>query len=426
MLFLPNYYGVVLSDSLPVISVTRIMFMIFYVYAILNRRRSLHIETFSIKRIPQEHLLLAGYFVLRIVSNVYYITTYGQAIKTIFEIVFEQLLFLIAIYLLNPSKGEVIKLIKTIVSIAVVLFMVGIFESISGVRIFDALYTVSRSMLNLKLMRLGLLRATTTMYMPGFFGNMCVLVLPLIFFLYEETHSFKYILASLIDVIAVIHSGARSDMLFIVVITISYLLFVLKIKESRLLFLRNVLIVVAALLVYVMSASFFSDNLRYFYIGNGKAVLNEIGFDFDLNEGAPSGTGGYGNNANGTVSRTRQFTGMYYVAKINPIFGLGSGAQARGDIHYYWRFSNGKDDWRAITVYDLGIVEIFCDEGLIGLLGIISLLLYLLIKAKNKNYYLLLILCYLLSTLNTSNMYPFFMLYVMLISRNDLTCDAFA
>ncbi len=423
MLFLPDYYGLDFSESLPIISVSRIMFVIFYVYAIVNKKRDLHLREIDLKRIPKEYMFLAGYFLFRIVSNLYYVTTYGQAVKTLLGIVFEQLFLLLAIYLLKPTKSEIDKVIKAIVATAAVLFVVGIFESVSGFRIFESLITVSREILDLNVMRLGLVRATTTMNMPGFFGNMCVLVLPLIFYLYEETKCSLYLLVSALDVLATIHSGARSDMLFILVITVVYLLFVIKSSRRRLVFCRNMLIVTGVLLIYIIGVSAVSDDLRYYYVSNGKAVLNEFGFSFDLNEGAPEGSGGYGGNLNGSVSRTRQFTGMYYVATINPIFGLGSGAQIRGEVQYYWHFPTGKDAWVVSHTYDLGIVQIFCDEGLIGLVGICFLFIYLIIEARNNHFYLFLIFCYLLSTLNTANMIPFLMLYVMLISKK-MICEA--
>ncbi len=421
MLFLPDYYGIDLSESLPILSVTRIMFVVFYVYAVINRKRNLHIKEIDLKRIPKVYLFLAGYFLFRITSNLYYVTTYGQSVKTILKIVFEQLFLLLAFYLLKPTKSEIDKMIKAIVGAAAVLFVVGVFESVSGIRIFDSLYTVSRSVGNLTATRLGLLRATTTMIMPGFFGNMCVMVLPLIFYLYEETKNFAYVLVAALDVLATIHSGARSDMIFILVITVVYLLFVIKSSKRRLVFCRTMLIVTGVLLIYIIGVSAVSDDLRYYYVGNGKAVLNEFGFEFNLDEGAPKGSGGYGGNLNGTVSRTRQLTGMYYVAGINPIFGLGSGAQIRGDVLYYWPYSKG-DLWSAVNTYDMGIVEIFCDEGLIGLLGICFLFIYMIIKAKNSHFYWFLIFCYLLATLNTANMIPFLMLFVILISQNSKIC----
>ena len=82
--------------------------------------------------------------------------------------------------------------------------------------------------------------------------------------------------------------------------------------------------IIIALSVFICLASAISPNLRYFYVGSGKSVLNEFGFEFDIAKDAPAGVKDYGRNPNGTVSRTRQFTGMYYAFGINPLFGLGS------------------------------------------------------------------------------------------------------
>ncbi len=367
MLFLPSYFGIELSGAAPLITAARSIYVIFYIYVFINRKRNIELKPI-ITNLTREKYFLAGYFFLRIVSNLYYVTTYGQAFKTILEIVFEQLFLLIAFYCLDPSKEEIIKLIKVVVYVATSLFVVGICESLFDIRPFDALYTIYRFVVNMHYYRLGLLRATTTMNAPAVYGNMCVLMLPFIFYLYENTRQRRFIVISGLDVLAIIHSGSRSDMLFLIAILFIYAALILKKKERRILFLKNASIVAVFLLVFMCLASIYSENYRYLYVGNGKALLNIVGFDFDLDEGAPENTEGYGMNGGGTISRTRQLTGIYYTAKINPLFGLGSGAQARGDVQYYWQFSKDNEKWAVVHSYDMGIVETFCDEGLMGLI----------------------------------------------------------
>lgn len=296
------------------------------------------------------------------------------------------------------------------------IFLSGIFESITSVRIFDALYTVSRAMLNDHYIRLGLLRATATMGLPGFYGNMCMLILPLILYLYECEKSKKYLLNIGLCLLAIIHSGSRSNILFSAFVIAVYFIFVLKDKDRRLLFFKNCLVIIIALSVFICLASAISPNLRYFYVGSGKSVLNEFGFEFDIAKDAPAGVKGYGRNPNGTVSRTRQFTGMYYAFGINPLFGLGSGAALRGDVQYYWHINDVTDKWIAVKSYDLGIVETFCDEGILGLAGILSLLFFMCLKSKHNKFYQLSLLSYLLAMLGTSNMFSFLMMYIIVYS----------
>ena len=420
MLFLPEYYGIEFSYSLPVLTVARIMFVVLFIYAILNRRRPLSLKGIHIKTLPLQYKLLTGYFLFRIVSNIYYLTTYSSAIKTIFEIVFEQFFLLYAIYLLAPTKEEINTLIKAVVWVSCFMFIIGIFESLTSIRPFDALFTVTRPMANQHFIRLGLMRSTTTMGLCVLYGNMCLLIFPLIVYLYNTTGQRRYLSVVFFDILATIHSGSRADLLFFFVIVFFYfIIIVCKSKKYREFFI-NTLAIIGVLILTMTTLSLCSDKYRYYYTGTIKSTLNEIGFDFDLTQGMPEGVDGFGSNDdNGTASRTVQFTGMAYVASINPIFGLGSQPLSREAVYYY---SDGK--WHIAKAFDVGIVEVFCSEGLIGIIAhlllYISLLLPLIKKRGIKNmplcyrYSLLSILTYLVCMLCTANMYYFLFLYVIL------------
>lgn len=414
MLFLPDYYGVEIGSSLPLITVSRIMYVIFYIYAFINRRRNIDIRRIDLKALPKPLYCIIGYFALRIISNFYYVSVYGQAIKTIFLIIFEQLFLLAAIFVLVPTKEEIQTLIKTIVWTSTVLFGLGTLESLTNARVFDALYTVSRYMLNEKYTRLGLLRATTTMGLPGFYGNMCILVLPLILYLYEMSRKRKYFISMGLCILATIHSGSRADAIFLFMILAVFVIYVLNKKSRRVEFCRQFAVVLLSVFVFASVLSIANPYYRYFYTGSVKSVLNEIGFDFDLDEGAPDENVGFGRNLSGSTSRIKQFTGILYTAQVNPIFGLGSGAQTREEIQYF-----SKGEWRRWDSYDLGIVEIFGDEGILGLTGVILMLLVLIIADPKNRYMQMMCLAYMLTTLNTKNMYRFLLVYVILAVYNN-------
>ena len=411
MLFLPSYYGIEINSSLPLITVTRMMFVVFYLYAFINKRRTLDIKNIHWSIIPRHYLLIGGYFIFRTVANLYYIFTYSQAIKTIFFMFFEQFLFLVALYLLAPTKQELNTLIKVIVSVATVFFVIGILESLTFIRPFDALYTVSRHVMNEHYIRLGLLRATTTFGMPGMFGNMCLLVLPLILYLFNLHQQKRYLISIGLCILAIIHSGSRADILSLIILMLIYFIYVLRDKAFRLLFAKRTLIILSSLLIFSTLASIANPYYKFFYVGTAKSILNEVGFDFDIDSDAPDSNTEYGaNSMRGSISRTRQLSGLIYTSRINPLFGLGSGAQNRKDVQYYWA-----NAWHKANTYDMGIVEIFCDEGILGLCGIIAIIssLYLLCKGNRNNF--LFICAYLLSTLNTVNMFSFLFLYIGLL-----------
>lgn len=413
MLFLPQYYGIDFSSSLPVLTGTRIMFIVFYIYVFMNKRRTIEIKNIRLKEIPVSYYFLAGFFLFRLVTNFRYVFTYSDAAKTIFEILFEQVFFLIALYMLAPTKDEIITLIKVLVWTSLYIFITGLIESFTFFNMWGLLYNVSRNMLNSFYIRLGLLRIASSMGLPNFFGNFCIFVLPLILYLRKKTGQRRYLIVLFFDFLAIIHSGCRSDLIFFVMIYTAYLVLGIKSKKNTMASLKDICLVLAMVVIWASIFSIASTNYKYYYTGTAKSMLNLIGFNYDLNEGAPAGVEGYGHNDDdATYSRSFQLSGIKYAMSVNPLFGLGSGAHTRGDIIY--TFYTKQVRTRTI---DLGIVEILACEGVIGLLGFISLALGILVLLKNSmpnslenelsQMKILLVLAFILSTLSTGILYPY-------------------
>ena len=420
MLFLPGYYGIDFGDAFPILTVTRMMFIVFYIYAFVNRRRSFALTGLQIKTIPKEYVLLGGYFVFRIISNLRYLGTYSEAAKAIFLIIFEQLLFLIAFYMLAPTKDEIDKLLIILVRVATVFFVIGIFESVTFVRPFDALYTVGKEVINEHYVRLGLLRATTTFGMPGLYANMCVLILPIIIYVYNMYHKKRYLASIWLCILALIHTGSRADYFYLPIIFGVYILFLFKEKGKLILFIRNTAIIVVTLFLFIGTNCAGNPYFRYFYIGTGKSILNEVGFDFDLNEGAPEGIDGYGANdkaassiQGGTGSRKVQLTSIGYTLQKAPLFGFGAGAIDRKELKCYFA-----GEWRPYPAIDVGIVEVVTYEGILGLIGVTLAIVSMFLLARGNKDRLILGIVYLLTTLNTVNMYAFLFLFIVLF-MND-------
>ncbi len=428
ILFLPDFYGFDVLPSLPLLSVKRIIFIILYVYLFVVYRKEYSAGLKKVRFTPEKICLLI-YFAVRIITNCYYIFTYSQPLKTILVLVFEQVLLVMCLILIDITPERWTSIIKSIVYTSAVIFTMGFLESITGYRIADSLYTVSRFVPNFHFTRAGLLRATVTLEMPTLLGNACVMIIPLIMYLYEKTHEKKYLFISFLCVLCCVHSGTRSSLLFMIVIVLSAI--VLYIKDSARLFkyLLHVFIITFSIVFLFVVLSLSSKNLKYYYVSFGKSLLNVIGFDYNLDEGAPSGSDGYGSNKDGSLSRTRQLTGIKYAADINPVFGLGSGAQLRGDVNY---LSNGK--WTPSHTYDLGYVEVFCDEGLLGWIAYLSLFIsltlpffrrtYNLKNNKFGKYVFLGIFSYLLCMFSSASMPAFLFLYVVLVHCNLLKSES--
>ena len=424
-LFLPDYYGIVLTESLPVITPGRVMWLIFIIY-VLRHRKSDEIKTLLLQK--KRFIFLIAYFLLRIVSNSYYLFTYTQSVKNVIELVIHCFIYVIGIVLLSPIRSEIDELIEAIVNVATLFFVIGVLESFAEFRLFDFLYIADKAILNEHFYRMGILRATASFGLPGIYGNMCLLMMPLILYCYHLKNNKRYLLYYGLSWIAIVFSGSRADFMFAFVIAMVYFFYSMFIyKERRSKLTKNFAVIIGGIILFVIVTGGCSKKLNYFYTGTLKSVLNEVGFDFDLDEGAPETVEGYGENKDGTYSRIRQLTGIVYTLHENPLFGLGAGAQIRKDIKY---IKNG--EWRASGTYDMGIVQIVADEGLIGLIGYVCLIVFLINEIKVIYYYerktaeflSLLVLAYLLSTLSTANMDNFLMfIYGLVIIIRNAVCE---
>ena len=416
ILFLPEYYGLVFTSNFPILTVKRMIYLVLFVYVFVFYRKDIVVRIKSI-RFSWANLLLFLYFFLRILSNLYYVTTYSQPLKTIFSIVFEQAFLFVSILLISPSENEYISIIKSIVYCSSIVFILGIFESLSGFRLTDCLYTIQAPSLNEHHYRLGLLRATSTLSLANFYGNACAMLLPLIMCLYEKYRQKRYIIISAMCCLACIHSATRSSCIFLFAIALLGAFIHIPNLKRILLYLRNCFAALLLVLSFIIVFSLISAKYKQFYSGMSKSVLNEIGFNFELGN---SDGNSFGKNLDGTYSRVSQFYGIIYTARKNILFGLGSGAQVRADIHYYF---NGK--WKPAATYDVGYVQCFADEGLLGCIGFFSLLISMFITSyvgKSQNtafkFYILGLLAYSICILASANMWSFLFTYCCLIIIN--------
>lgn len=423
ILFLPQFYGIEFSEEFPILSASRMITIVFFMYAVVNRKKSFGM-TFRGMNYFQETkrlmLCLSGYFLFRIIANLHYIYTNNQALKTIMSLLLEQILVVVSIYLLRPSREDINEAILVTTNIAGVMFLLGIVESIFEFRPADYLYTVSRTMLNEHFYRMDVLRATATLGLPGFYGNMCVLMIPFIVYCFRITSKLRYLILGGLCGIAIVHSGSRSDIFFGIFTLTLIAVYLFRKDEWRKVLLRYVVVLVCVIMFFCFIA-IFSERFRYFYTGTAKSVLNEVGFDFNLDEGAPEGAGGYGENADGTYSRVRQLTGIKYVLMNEPIFGLGAEAQKRGQVMYYSKFG-----WTVVRTYDVGYVQVMMDEGIVGTMGYCLLFAFVfgglacsIVKQQEIDYMLFLYaLTYLCCMFSTANMDQYLIvLYVLVFAR---------
>ncbi len=367
---MPDYYALDIRATLPLLTASRILIIVLGIYYIFSKKNR-HIITYLFK--DKYVYIFLMYFLLRLIPNLFYCMKLHEAWNEIGKIIFEQLVLIIIVCSLVHNETKIIDIIKSTVYCSGVVFLMGIFESIFSIKIGSILYTASRDLLDVGFERMGLLRTTVTFGLPGFFSFYAVVMLPLILFLYEQSPKRRFIVILALDFMAIVHSGARSGIFAFLIVILLY--FILGKKEVKKIFIKAIPICVMSVAIIVICASLINSRARFFYSGTAKSLLNEVGYNFDLSEGLPDGVEGYGGNEDsGTYSRIFQLSGITYTLKENPLFGLGAGAQTRGAIHYMW-----KGFWNAYYTYDVGYVAFIGDEGIIGFLGNMVLMVGIII-----------------------------------------------
>lgn len=380
ILFLPDYYGIDINDKLPVISVSRILYVVFFLYVYKNKRKPILFSLNDIKTASKKYYFLAAFFIIRIISNLYYVPVHTASIKAIAYIVFEVMFLIYGLYLLSPTKEELIDVAKYVVYVSGFLFFIGVFESLSGIRPLDSLYTVRREIFNDHYIRLGLLRATTTLCIPNYFGNICLVVFPLICYLHRLTEYKRYVVIGCLDLLALIHVGSRSTIIFYIGILFLYVLFTVIEKKHVKSTIRAIVIAGAMALAWILLACAVDENAEYYYVGTGKSLLNVVGFDYDLSSNAPKNSGGYGlNESTATYSRLYQFSGAKYALEKNPLFGLGAGCVEREEFICTWQ-----NHTAANKSVDSALVEVIIYEGLLGVVAYILLFVFFVLSCIRK------------------------------------------
>ncbi|MBV7271528.1 O-antigen ligase family protein [Clostridium sp. PL3] len=364
---LPEYFAVEFSSSLPLLTASRIIILILCVYYFTKDHRK---STIKILKQERLYMYFAIYFIFRIIANGLYMFSIVDAVKELFIIIFEQLVVLLVVVSCLSSEKVFLKCLKIFIYSSAVIFVIGILQSITGINVAYYFKTVSRTMLETSVQRLGFTRAEATFGHPVYFGQFCALVSPLIMYMYESSKQKKYLLIFLLDIVALLFSNSRGSIISFVVLMA--IMFIDKKKSSR----RKYYGAIAFIGISIILVSLINPFIFDIFTSIFKSILNVFGFNYKL--------ANYGENAQGLNSRAIQLSGILYLFKTNTfLFGLGANPHIRG-IAY---FMNPSGKWYATNTLDVGYLEYILSEGIVGSIGVLSLFIGLLvesIRSSNK------------------------------------------
>ena len=268
-LMLPEYFAVEISSALPLLTVGRMCILILLIAHIV-----VHKGKIVFVKLPK---LVKCFFAIMIAVNmVHIIDVPADSVKALFSIVFEQVTLLILIVYSLNTEEKVQNALKYMVWGSAVLGVLGIVEVVTGTNVFYALNTVNRKMLQASYERLGMLRAEGSFGHPVYYGVYSVSMVAFSLFLYESSRKKSYLFIALLNVLGVILSSSRGQILTLAILFLY--MYINKNKEVR----NKYFLVLLGLIPVFLVILFFVPALGDGILSIIKSTLNAVCFNFEV------------------------------------------------------------------------------------------------------------------------------------------------
>lgn len=343
-IILPTYFSLDISDSLPSFTGSRIIIIVSLIFLLFAGGNIVIPRSKSMKQVAMFVLVLS------IVNLLHLQDSSSYSIKAIFSLLLEDILLICIICTLLNSQRKIIAFVNVMVAASAVVVFFAIIEFFTGYNVFYLLTTTTRTVYQASYIRLGMTRAEASFGHSVYFGVYCSGILPFTLYLYEKTNKRKYLVVALLNIVGVLISGSRGQMVAcFVTLALIYINKHGRIKSKYTIALISFIVLAAVTMVFVPAAfSYIWENV--------KSLLNIVGFNFAISSD-------YGINLSGLDSRMVQWSGIRWLFENNSfILGLGSLASSRGLVSYYWS-SYG---WQTVKSIDVGYVGWFLEYGLVG------------------------------------------------------------
>lgn len=361
---LPDYFSIELGGGLPLLKASRILLLILLLCVCFRNKKI---------KLIRKPLKAAGlywplfiYFAARILANGYYAPSLSAAINTEFTVIVEQLLLIVMICQVVRSREDVHLCVKTIVNASGVVAIISIINVLIGSNLFYNLNTVSRNVLMVSTVRMGIIRAEATFGHPVYYAMYCALIIPLALYVWQnEKNAWNSCVLGL-NVIAAFLTESRGTIVVLLALFLVYV--IIADKKTR----NRILTAVCAIACVAVVVSFVVPTVAQQFSNIIKSVMIAFGDSGETIENFG------GNSSTGLSSRMIQLSGISWMLIHNAVFGLGASCHTRGKLSYR---INGI--WQVRDTIDNGYVGYFVEEGLLGGIACFSLF-YSLLKSSWK------------------------------------------
>jgi O-antigen ligase len=365
---MPTYFALEISQSIPLLTVGRILLILLFMTAIYKKRARL-----TLIKIDQRIIL---YFVIILFVDIIHIVDSGSyAIKDLLCSIIEQFMIYWTINICVNTKEKFMEALKLIFYSSACVAIVSIIGFLLKTNLFYALNTVQRTMLmtaNTDIgTRAGIMRLEAGFGHPIYYALYCTMMIFIGIYFIMVNNSIINFACLMLDVIALLLTNSRGCILGCILGgAISLLL------SKRHVLKKYIKLITGAIFLGVIAILLVTPIRDYIVLIFKSTIIYFSGFE----KGAISN---YGANSSFSNDRLMQFTGFIWTFINKPIFGFGPEANSRGLIYYFF---NGVGVWSQTNSFDIGYVAIVCQYGLLGLLGFG--MLYSMVFKKSRMKYL--------------------------------------
>ena len=356
---LPDYFSIELGGGLPLLKASRILLLILLL-CVCFRNKKIKLIRKPLKATGLYWPLII-YFAARILANGYYVSRLSAAINTEFTVIVEQLLLVVLICQAVQSQEDVYLCVKTIVDASGIIAIISIINILIGSNLFYSLNTVSRNVLMVSMVRMGIIRAEATFGHPVYYAMYCALIIPLALYIWQNERKRWNGCVLGLNIAAAFLTESRGTIVVLLALLLVFILITDKKTRNKILGAGCAL----ACLAFLISVTVPTVSQQFTNII--KSVIIAFGDSGETIENL--GT----NSSTGLSSRVVQLSGITWMLMHNAMFGLGASCHTRGELSY--RISG---IWQVRDTIDNGFVAYFVEEGLLGGLACFSLFFSLL------------------------------------------------
>lgn len=361
---LPDYFSIELGGGMPLLKASRILLLILLL-CVCFRNKEIKLIRKPLKAAGLYWPLII-YFAARILANGYYVSSLSAAINTEFTVIVEQLILIVLICQIIQDQEDVYLCVKTIVDASGIIAVISIINVLIGSNLFYSLNTVSRNVLMVSTVRMGIIRAEATFGHPVYYAMYCALIIPLALYMWQNERRMRNGCVLGLNIVAAFLTESRGTIVVLLALLLVFILITDKKTRNKIL---GAGCVIACLAVFV---SFAVPTVSQQFTNIIKSVIIAFGDSGETIENFG------GNSSTGLSSRMIQLSGIFWMLIHNAVFGLGASCHTRGELSY-----RINEVWQVRDTIDNGYVAYFVEEGLLGGIACFSLF-YSLLKSSWK------------------------------------------